>query len=99
MDFLLNWHAVGNIVEIAHDKDETSELDEFPLSDSLLGFSSTLDADSLDDGLLSSPTVDAQMEFLTWLSQPFGALLLTPTRQNVAEYRRIATENLIMAQV
>ena len=99
IDFLLNRHGVGNIVEIAHDEDETSEPDEFPSSDSLPGFSNASDADSLDDGLLPSPTVDAQMEFLARLSQPFGALLLAPTRRNVAEYRRIATENPITAQV
>ncbi|KAF8123182.1 hypothetical protein EV363DRAFT_1587463 [Boletus edulis] len=33
------------------------------------------------------------------LRQPFGALLLTPTRQNVAEYRRVASESLITVRV
>ena len=64
--------------------------------------SSASDADPLDDELLPSPTVplmDAQMGFLARLKQPFGALLLVPTRRNVPEYRRIATENPIMTQV
>ncbi|KAF8555002.1 hypothetical protein OG21DRAFT_1603126 [Imleria badia] len=33
------------------------------------------------------------------LRQPFGALLFTPTRRNVAEYRRVAAESLIIVQV
>ena len=33
------------------------------------------------------------------LRQPFGALLFTPTRQNVQEYRRVASESLITVQV
>ena len=102
-DFLLDRHAVRNIVEIAHDSDETSEPDEFPSSDSLPGLSSVSDVDPLDDELLPSPTMvplmNAQMEFLARLRQPFGALLLAPTRRNVAEYRMIATENPIAALV
>jgi len=33
------------------------------------------------------------------LGQPFGALLFTPTRQNVAEFRRVASDSLITVQV
>lgn len=38
-------------------------------------------------------------EFLARLRQPFGALLLTPTRWNVAEYRRVASGSLITVQI
>lgn len=37
--------------------------------------------------------------FLARLKQPFGALLLTPTRQHVEEYRRVAAESPITVQV
>ena len=46
--------------------------------------------------------VDKQMQALRLLArlrQPFGALLFTPTRQNIAEYRRVASESLITVQV
>ena len=102
IDFLLDRHAVGNVVEIAPHEDETSEPDKFLSSNSFPDPSSTSDADPLDDGSLPSPTVslmDARVEFLARLRQPFGALLLAPTRRNVAEYRRITMENPITVQV
>ena len=46
--------------------------------------------------------IDKQMRalrFVARLRQPFGALLFTPTRQNVAEYRRVASESMITVQV
>ena len=104
IDFLLDRHAARNMV--ASDKDETPELKEFRSFDSFTDPSRTLHADHLDaTSLASSPallSVDAQMrvyEFLARLKQPFGALLLTSTRRNVAEYRRVATESLITVQV
>ena len=39
------------------------------------------------------------LEFVARLRQPFGALLLTTTRQNMDEYRRVGTESLITVQV
>ena len=39
------------------------------------------------------------LQFVTRLRQPFGALLFTPTRQNVAEYKRVASESHITVQV
>jgi hypothetical protein len=39
------------------------------------------------------------LQFVARLRQPFGALLFTPTRQNVAEYRRVASESQITVQV
>ena len=39
------------------------------------------------------------LEFIARLRRPFGALLLTPTRLNVDEYRRVAAESLITVQV
>lgn len=39
------------------------------------------------------------LRLIARLRQPFGALLFTPTRQNVAEYRRVASESLITVQV
>ncbi|KAF8132461.1 hypothetical protein EV363DRAFT_1295913 [Boletus edulis] len=39
------------------------------------------------------------LQFVARLRQPFGALLFTPTRQIVAEYRRVASESTITVQV
>ncbi|KAG8220672.1 hypothetical protein J3R82DRAFT_2958 [Butyriboletus roseoflavus] len=39
------------------------------------------------------------LRLIARLRQPFGALLVTPTRQNVAEYRRVASESRITVQV
>ena len=39
------------------------------------------------------------LRFIIRLRQPFGALMFTPTRQNVEEYRRVAAESLIIVQV
>ena len=39
------------------------------------------------------------VQFIARLRRPFGALLLTPTRRNVDEYRRVAAESLITVQV
>jgi len=61
---------------------------------------------SRDAGSLLPPSsvsqIDKRMralQFVTRLRQPFGALLFTPTRQNVAEYRRVASESSIRVQV
>ena len=102
IDFLLDRHAAGHIADVAPHENASLELDDFPPFDSFPDLSSALDADPLDDELLPSPTVPlmgAHMEFLARLKQPCGALLPAPTRRNVAEYRRITTENPITAQV
>ena len=103
IDFLLDRPAAGNIAETAPHEDEISEPDEILSFDSFPDLSSISHADPVDDAeSLPSPTVPlmgAQMEFLARLSQPFGALLLRPTRRNAAEYKRIATENPITVQV
>lgn len=39
------------------------------------------------------------LSFISRLRKPFGALLLTPTRQNVPEYRRVATDSLIRVEI
>ena len=39
------------------------------------------------------------LRFIARLRQPFGAMLLTATRRNIDEYKRIATERLIRVQV
>jgi len=61
---------------------------------------------SLDASSLRPPSsitqIDKRMralQLVARLRQPFGALLFTPTRQNVAEYRRVASECLISVQV
>ena len=48
-----------------------------------------------------SPTEKQEkvVRFTTRLRIPFGALLLTPTRHHVEEYRRVAAESLITVQV
>ena len=59
------------------------------------------DAASLQPPSTVSP-MERQMriyQFIARLRQPFGALLLTPNRQNVEEYRRVAAESLITVQV
>ena len=103
INFLLDQDAAGHR---APDEDETRELDEFMLSGSSPYHFITSDADSLDSASFPSPSTPASMhaqmgayEFLARLKQPFGALLLTSTRRNVAEYRRIATESPITVQV
>ena len=102
IDFLLDRRAVGNIVDTRAEENESSNLDEF--FDALSDLSATSDADPLDSTSFPSSStavalMNAQMEFLARLRQPFGALLLAPTRRNVAEYKRIATENPISVQV
>ena len=65
------------------------------------GSRSDLDAESLLPPSTLSP-VEKRMrvlEFIARLRQPFGALLLTNTRQNMDEYRRVAAESLIKVQV
>ena len=62
---------------------------------------SLLDVASLQPPSTVSP-LDKQMRafrLVARLRQPFGALLFTPTRQNVAEYRRVALECRITVQV
>ena len=39
------------------------------------------------------------LRFAARLRQPFGALLFTPTRQHIEEYRRVASGSLITVQV
>ena len=39
------------------------------------------------------------LQFIARLRRPFGALLLTPTRKNVEEYRRVTAKSLITVQV
>ncbi|KAF8431299.1 hypothetical protein L210DRAFT_3560691 [Boletus edulis BED1] len=41
----------------------------------------------------------AALQLIARLRQPFGALLLTPMRQDVVGYRRVASESLIIVQV
>ena len=51
---------------------------------------------------MSVSQVDKQtrtLQFVARLRRPFGALLFTQTRQNVPEYRRVASESMITVQV
>ena len=61
----------------------------------------TSDAASLLSQSTESPMEKRMhiLQFIARLRQPFGALLLASTRQNAAEYRRIATESVITVQV
>ena len=102
IDFLLDRCAAENTVETMSE-DDFSHLDEFQ---SLPHLSTASRADSLNLNPLSPSFVELGMDkqtrvyqLLARLRQPFGALLLTPTRRNVDEYRRIATESLITVQV
>ena len=81
-------------------EDKSSELREFP------PHSSASHADSLNVASLSLSSTVLPMDkktlvyqFLARLGRPFGALLFTPTRRNVEEYRRVAPESLITVQV
>ncbi|KAF8548112.1 hypothetical protein OG21DRAFT_1607087 [Imleria badia] len=59
------------------------------------------DSASLSSPLLVSLTDKRTqvLQFIARLSQPFGALLFTPTSHNAAEYRRVATDSMITAQI
>ena len=106
IDFLLDRRAARKMANIAPRENKTSKLDEFLSFDSFPDPVSTSRADSLT---LASPLppstvplMTAQMrfyQFLARLGQPFGALLLASNSWNVAEYKRIDTENLITVQV
>lgn len=59
-----------------------------------------------DSASLASPSLESEadkrtqvLQFVDRLRRPFGALLFTPTRHNVAEYRRVATGNVITVQI
>ncbi|KAG9310464.1 hypothetical protein JVU11DRAFT_9607 [Chiua virens] len=48
----------------------------------------------------ATPDVHADaLQFLARLRQPFGGLLLAPTRRNMNEYRRVAAEGVIRVQI
>ena len=64
------------------------------------------DHSSLDVASLRPPSTVSPMEkqtlvlqFIARLRRPFGALLFTPTRHNVDEYKRVAAGSLIRVQV
>ena len=61
----------------------------------------TVPKENTDDRSSALPTESQirALQVVARLRQPFGALLLTPNRRNVAAYRRVATETLIIAQV
>ena len=63
----------------------------------------TIPEENIDDQLFASPTESLRqmraLQLIARLKQPFGALLLTPDRRNVAAYRRVAAESLITAEV
>jgi hypothetical protein len=59
-----------------------------------------------DSASLSSPSLASLtdkrtqvLRFIARLRQPFGPLLFTPTRHNVAEYRRVATDSMSTVRV
>ena len=65
------------------------------------GVTPLLDAASLRPPSTVSPLAKQMraLRLVARLRQPFGALLFTPTRQNVEEYRRVASECMITVQV
>ena len=65
------------------------------------GGRSSPDAASLLPPSTLSPTEKRThvLEFIARLRQPFGALLLTATRQHMDEYRRVGAESSIKVQV
>ncbi|KAF8415453.1 hypothetical protein L210DRAFT_3586246, partial [Boletus edulis BED1] len=105
--------ALG-IVEISTAEDLT-QLDSLalvhPWIDFLLGRQSvgeTISEEETDESSSKSrpssppPPMDrhtAALQLIARLRQPFGALLLTSTRQDVVGYRRVASESLITVQV
>ena len=99
IDFLLDRQAARYITETMPE-DKSSELRESP------PHSSASHADSLNVASLPLSSTVLPMDkktlvyqFLARLGRPFGALLFTPTRRNVEEYRRVAPESLITVQV
>jgi hypothetical protein len=72
----------------------------------ILSFSGRPATPPRDTGSLRPPSSVSQidkrtraLQFVARLRQPFGALLFTPTRKNVPEYRRVASESMITVQV
>ena len=94
--------------------DNLSALDELPSFPGLSNIASTIRQTQTADGhstpddtasLLPPSTLSLEekhtrvLQFIARLRQPFGALLLTPTRRNIDEYKRVVAESLITVQV
>ncbi|KAG9310465.1 hypothetical protein JVU11DRAFT_9608 [Chiua virens] len=74
---------------------------EVPSDDSSSGSQSSARRDAaafVSDSSVVSTDLEA-LQFLARMRQPFGALLLTPIRRNVAEYRRVAADCVIRVQI
>ena len=101
IDFLLDRHPVINVIETIPDEHEYSVRGELPsfADPSRASYVERLGAASLRVPSLPMDKQTRVYQFLARLRRPFGALLLTPTRRNVAEYKRIATESVIKVQV
>ena len=114
IDFLLNRQPIGNPTgtntvgnaDQSASSDTTWVFKQAQMSRLLARLRLSFGARPRDTASLLSPSplslADKRTEvfqFLTRLRQPFGALLLTQTRKNVAEYRRVAAESVITVQV
>ena len=111
VDFLLDRHPVGGVTAAITEEnvDETSPSFSNATSPVLRTRTAQLVASlrsAFRKRATKSTTVTSlqhqQMRihrFITRLRHPFGALLLTPTRRNVEEYKRVAAESLITVQV
>ncbi|KAF8119381.1 hypothetical protein EV363DRAFT_1385187 [Boletus edulis] len=110
IDFLLDQQPVRSVSETL--PDDQSFTDEVPspshlqISGSTPPLGMSFGERLRDATSLSSPSHVSLTDKLTpalrsmaRLGQPFGALLFTPTRENVAEYRRVASESVITVRV
>ncbi|KAN0094863.1 hypothetical protein V8E55_003150 [Tylopilus felleus] len=101
LDFLLDQRPVGGVIETIPEEntgDQSSSLGELP---PFTGPSNTPDAGSLrpPSSVSQEDRVIRALQVVARLSQPFGALLLTPDTGKIAAYRRVAAETLIMVRV
>ena len=85
IDFLLDRQPVGSVTETTPDAHTD---DRFSLMGDLPSFPGP-------SNITSVAKQTRAFRLVARLRQPFGALLFTPTRQNVAEYRRVFSELLV----
>ncbi|KAF8129301.1 hypothetical protein EV363DRAFT_1338600 [Boletus edulis] len=105
VDFLLDRQPVGSpsttLLAAQRSRTRTAQLaSRFGLSFGRQTATRPRDGDSLrpPSSLSQTDKQTRALHMLARLSQPFGALLLTPS-SNVAAYRRVATESAITVQV
>ncbi|KAG9314864.1 hypothetical protein JVU11DRAFT_3961 [Chiua virens] len=104
IDFLLDRRLVEDIGD-ADDQSFPSDLESSssvldPADAACPALSDTVPFGSASPFISTDTGVEAEaMQLLARLRQPFSALLLAPTRRNMAEYKRVATDCIIRVQI